>query len=96
MSIATLSQLRDALHNQPFRPLLLRSADGTAYVVRHPDFISIPPGNHGMEAHLYTEGDRPGEFASHWIDLLNVVEIVAPAPAEPATSPASPAEGNGA
>jgi hypothetical protein len=94
--MATLSQLRDALQKQPFRPLVLRLADGTAYVVKHPDFISTPPGNIGMEAYLYTEGDRPCEFTSHWIDLMNVVEIVFRSPAEPAPSAAGSAERNGA
>lgn len=94
--MAALSQLRDALHRQPFRPFLLRLADGTTYAVDHPDLIAVPPGNLGMEAHLYTEGERPGEYVSHWIDLLNVVEIISPAPAEPAPAPASLAEENGA
>ena len=94
--MATLNQVREVLRRQPFRPFLLRLADGTKYVVKHHDFMAIPPRNLGMEAYLYTEGERPGEYTSHWIDLMNVVEIVAPAPAEPAPVPASPVEGNGA
>jgi hypothetical protein len=52
--MATLNQLRDALHKQPFWPIQLRLADGRACIVQHPDFISTPPGNLGLEAHLYT------------------------------------------
>ena len=59
--MATLDQVREVLRRQPFRPFLLRLADGAAYVVKHHDFMAIPPGNHGMEAYLYTEGERPGE-----------------------------------
>jgi hypothetical protein len=91
--MATLNQVREVLRRQPFRPFLLRLADGTTYVVKHHDFMAIPPGNLGMEAYLYTEGERPGEYTSHWIDLMNVVEIIA---AEPAHAPATPTEGNGA
>ncbi len=94
--MATRNQVREALRRQPFRSFLLRLADGTGYVVRHPEFLAIPPVPHRMEAFLYTEGERPGEFTSHWIDLLNVVEIVSPAPAEASPLPAGPSEGNGA
>ena len=94
--MATLSQIREVLRTQPFRAFALRLADGTSYAVKHHDFMAIPPGTHGIEAYLYTEGDRPGEYTSHWIDLLNVVEIISPAPSDPATSTAKPAEGNGA
>jgi hypothetical protein len=92
--MATLNQVREVLRRQPFRPFLLRLADGTKYTVKHQDFMAIPPGNLGMEAYLYTEGEHPGEYTSHWIDLLNVVEIVAPAPPEPAPSTTAPAGGN--
>jgi hypothetical protein len=94
MDMATLNQVREVLRRQPFRPFQLRLADGTGYTVKHHDFMAIPPGNLGMEAYLYTKGDRPGEYTSRWIDLLNVVDIIAPAPGEPAPSTSSHAEGN--
>lgn len=38
-----LAQIRDTLQNRPFRPFLLRLADGREYTVPHPGFLYIPP-----------------------------------------------------
>jgi hypothetical protein len=94
--MATLNQLREVLHRQLFRPFAPRLADGRSYTVRHPDFIAIPPGNLGLEAYLYTEGSRPDQYTSQWLDLSLVAEIVAPAESATAAAPGKPAEGHGA
>lgn len=86
--MATLNQLRAVLHSQPFRPFALRMGDGTLHTVKHPDFISIPPGGRAREAHLYTEGPTPEEPVEHRIDLAGVLEIITPAPHETATTQA--------
>ncbi len=36
-----LNAIRDALHQQPFRPFAVRLADGRELTVPHPDFVAI-------------------------------------------------------
>jgi hypothetical protein len=33
--------IREALHNQPFKPFTLRLADGREIPIRHPDFVAV-------------------------------------------------------
>jgi hypothetical protein len=33
--------VREALHQQPFQPFVLRLADGRSLPVRHPDFLAV-------------------------------------------------------
>lgn len=35
--------VRDAVNREPFRPFVLRLADGRAVPVRHPDFVALTP-----------------------------------------------------
>jgi hypothetical protein len=88
--MATLQQIREALHRQPFRPFLLQMANGTTYIVKHHDFIAIPPGTRGRELVLYTEGPTPDDPVMHLIDLALVLEVVTPAPGTAPNPPASP------
>jgi len=76
--MATLDKVRMAMHAQPFRPFILRLVDGTSYVVRHPDFIAIPPPSRGREVTFYADGDGSGaeEYSTHWIDLGLVSEVI--------------------
>ena len=92
--MATLNQLHQVLHAQPFVPFAVRMGDGRTYIVKHPDFLAIPPGGRAREAVLYTEGPTPEEPRLHHIDLSLVLEFIAPPPAEAASAPAS--GGNGA
>jgi hypothetical protein len=71
--MATLNQVRDAMHTQPFRPFTLRFADGHHYTVRHPDFVALP--DRGREMVLYERGANPDEPVMHRIDLGLVLEI---------------------
>ncbi len=60
------------MHRQPFRPFFIKLADGTAYHVRHPDFVAV---THRSE--LVFVGDDEG---FHEIDMRLVAEIETPAP----------------
>jgi hypothetical protein len=39
----TTEQFRTTLHQQPFRPFIIRMADGRAIDVSHPDFVAMSP-----------------------------------------------------
>jgi hypothetical protein len=83
--MATIKQIRDAMHRQPFRPFRIKLVDGTGYEVKHPDFIATPPGARAREVVFYVDGATPEDYESHWIDLGLVVEVIVPG-AEPAPS----------
>jgi hypothetical protein len=36
-----INAIREALHRQPFRPFIMRLADGRALSVPHPDFVAV-------------------------------------------------------
>lgn len=38
-----LAGIRDAVNREPFRPFVLRPADGRAVPVRHPDSVALTP-----------------------------------------------------
>jgi hypothetical protein len=86
--MATVEQIRDAMHRAPFRGFTVKLTDGQKYVVRHPDFISVPALPRGRD--LVIHDDK----GTHRIDLLHVVEVEEPDETEPAA--AEKAEGNGA
>jgi hypothetical protein len=69
--MATVEQVRRAMHRQPFRSFLIKLADGTAYLVKHPDFVAL---THRSE--LVFVGDDEG---FHEIDMRLVAEIETPA-----------------
>jgi hypothetical protein len=77
LPVATIEQIREAMHVQPFQGFTLRLADGRSYSVRHPDFISVPELPRGRNLVVH---DREG---MHPIDILLVVEVQVPQPAEP-------------
>lgn len=85
--MATIEQIRDAMHKQPFRGFTVRLVDGRACQVKHPDFISVPVGPRGRDLVIH---DQVG---THHVDILHVVEVEEPDPGE--LSPASQARGNG-
>jgi hypothetical protein len=82
-----LDRIRDALHQRPFRPFLLKMVDGTSYTVRHPDFVALPPPPKKRDIVFY------GEAGVRLLDLGLIQELVLPE--EPSTPPAPTAEGNG-
>jgi hypothetical protein len=85
--MATIEQVREAMHKQPFLGFTVRLVDGRFYQVKHPDFISVPVGARGRDLVIH---DQVG---THHVDILHVVEVEVPDPGEP--SPASKARGNG-
>jgi hypothetical protein len=88
--MATIEQVRDAMHTAPFRGFTLKLTDGPEYFVRHPDFISVPVSPRGRDVVIH---DDKG---THCIDILHVVEVEYPDPGEPAPLAESKSEDNGA
>jgi hypothetical protein len=88
--MATIEQVRDAMHTAPSRGFTLKLTDGQEYFVRHPDFISVPVSPRGRDVVIH---DDKG---THRIDILHVVEVEYPDPGELALVAESKAEGNGA
>jgi hypothetical protein len=68
--MATLNQVRQAMHAQPFRPFLLQLANGKSYEVKHPDFLAIPPTPRGREVVFWVDDEM------HLIDLGLILEVV--------------------
>ena len=70
--------IRDALHQQPFQPFLLRLADGRSVYVAHPDFVAVSPRR------VYVV--NPVDESSSWLEPLLIVsiEFVGAAKASPA------------
>lgn len=64
----TIQQLRGALKATPFRPFSVHIADGRAFSVPHPDFLSMSPT--GRTVIVFGEND---EFSI--LDLLLMTEI---------------------
>jgi hypothetical protein len=81
--MATVDQVRDAMHRQPFRAFTVYLADGRSYLVKHPDFIAIPATPRGRDLTIH---DDEG---SHLIDMGLIVEVHVPNP-----QPAARAEDN--
>jgi len=84
--MASMDQVRRALHRQPFLPFLFKLVDGTVYRVKHPDFIAL---THRREMVFVSDDD-----GLHEIDLGLVMEIETPGAAAQPTPP-GPATGNG-
>ena len=82
-----LDRVREALHQRPFRPFLLKMVDGTSYTIRHPDFVALPPPSKKREIVFF------GDAGVHLIDLGLIQELVLAE--ELQATPAPTAEGNG-
>jgi hypothetical protein len=78
--VATTEQIRRAMHRQPFVPFTLRLFDGTSFVIKHPDFIAIPPTPRGREAAYSAEAIAGGtsDYTTHLIHLGLVLEVIVP------------------
>jgi hypothetical protein len=74
--MATIEQVRDAMHTQPFRAFTVKLVDGRSFVVKHPDFIAVPELPRGRNLVIH---DKEG---MHLIDLGLVVEVHVPEVAE--------------
>lgn len=81
--MSTTSQVREVIQAQPFRPFIVRLADGRNYQIDHPELAMLGPGNMNI---LFVCGDE----AIHLIDVPLIVELVIPT-----AMVNSEAEGNG-
>jgi hypothetical protein len=79
--MATVEQVRAAMHRAPFLGFELRLVDGRSFHVPHPDFIAVPQNARGRDVMFYDEHGR-----THRIDLLLIVEVEEPAAPAAATS----------
>ena len=86
--MATREQVRDAMHRQPFLGFTVRLVDGRSFLIKHPDFVSIPMTERGRDLVIH---DQAG---THRIDLLHVIEVEEPDPGESVTAETQ-AAGNG-
>jgi hypothetical protein len=66
--MATREQLRTMTTAQPFRPFVIRLADGQSFEVNHPEFVACSPN--GRELVVY--GD---DGAMHLLEVLLVAEM---------------------
>ena len=69
--MATIEQVREAMHRQPFLGFTVRLTDGRSYHVKHPDCISVPENPRGRDLMIHDRG-------THRVDILHVVEIEEP------------------
>ncbi len=67
--MATIEQVRNAMHAQPFQPFTVHLVDGRSYVVKHPNFISVSSQPRGRDLTVHDD------HGPHSIDLGLVVEI---------------------
>ena len=65
----TINSLRDRLHAVPFQPFAIRTANGRAVQVPHPDFIAVAGGGRTVIVASQTE--------DHFtvVDLLLVTQL---------------------
>lgn len=73
--MATIEQVRNAMHRQPFRGFTVRLVDGRSFHVKHPDFISVPDTPRGRDLVIHDKG-------THHVDIFLVVEVDEPETAE--------------
>ncbi len=78
--MATIEQVRNAMHAQPFQPFTVHLVDGRSYLVKHPDFISVSSQPRGRDLTVHDDN------GPHYIDLGLVVEIH-PQPAATSSGP---------
>jgi hypothetical protein len=69
----TTEQLRTAHRSTPFQPFTIRMADGRAFSIPHPDFLSISPAGRTVVV-FNVDG------SANVLDLLLMTEIELSAP----------------
>jgi hypothetical protein len=70
-----IERIREAMHRQPFVSFMIRTVEGQAYEMRHPDFIAT--STNGRIVSVY---DDAGE---HIIDVRLIAELTYPQPQQP-------------
>ena len=66
----TIEKIREAMNQQPFVPFVVRTVEGQAFEVRHPDFIAT-----STNGRIVTVFDDAGQ---HILDVRLVVELTYP------------------
>ena len=85
--MATMNQVREAMHAQPFQPFVIHLVDGRSFRVPHPDFVAVA----NMREMVFV-GDDEG---IHHVALPLVVDIeIPPRPGQVSTRTSS-VEGQG-
>ncbi len=69
----TIERLRSAIKAEPFKPFVLRTADGREYAVGHPDFVLISPKAERTFVIYNAAGADPEDYVI--LDLLLVTAI---------------------
>lgn len=87
--MATVEQVREAMHRAPFLGFTIKLTDGQKYFVKHPDFILVPSTPRGRDVILHDEK------GTHRIDLLHIVELEEPEPGEASAAAERGDEGQG-
>jgi hypothetical protein len=67
--MASVAQIREVMHAQPFRPFTVHLVDGRTYAVPHPDFIAVSTSLRNRDLTVHDDD------GVHLIDLALVVEI---------------------
>lgn len=71
----SLGQLRNIHRAQPFQPFMIRMADGRAFLVKHPDYLSHSPS--GRTVIVHHEDDS---YSILDVLLMTELEVVSPIP----------------
>ncbi len=66
--MANSPHIRSLIRAQPFRPFILKLADGRQFVVAHPEFVAMPPKS--LNVVVFSDDD-----AAHYIDIANILEV---------------------
>jgi hypothetical protein len=79
-SMITLKAIREALRTQPFRPFVLKLADGQSFPIRHPQFIALLPVRHLRDIVVFTEetDSEPGAYRARRINIGSIAEVTSP------------------
>jgi hypothetical protein len=59
--------IRELLHADPFRPFIIRSADGACLLVQYEDFVAMSPSGRTMSVYRH---DKPDDY-----QIVNVVMV---------------------
>lgn len=82
--MALIHEIRAAWQRRPFRPFVIRMADGTRCEVQGPEWLAIPPAQPARGIAFFTipDGRRPDEYETHWLNLGLIAEVITPGIAE--------------
>jgi len=71
----TIDRLRKAARTEPFRPFTVRTADGRAYRIRHPEFLLVSPKAERTFVVYDESSDDPEEYVVLDLPLVTALEF---------------------